>query len=178
MKQWRTNSRTVVLDQRPWLTVENHTVELPSGHTIPHWPWIVTPDFVNVVAIAEDDTFICFRQVKYGVEGDTLAIVGGFLNDGESPLAAAQRELREETGYEAGDWQALGSYRVDPNRGMGTGHFFLARKARFAGGHTADDLEEQQVLFLTRERVEQALMAGEFKALAWTAAVALALRSG
>jgi len=84
--------------------------------------------------------------------------------------------LREETGYEATDWQALGQYRLDPNRGMAIGHFFLARHAQCVGARTADDLEEQQLLYLTRAQVERALMAGEFKVLAWTAAIALALR--
>ena len=37
------------------------------------------------------------------------------------PLAAAKRELLEETGYESDDWVSLGSYRVDPNRGWGAG---------------------------------------------------------
>ena len=176
MQQWKTLTRKMVLDERPWLMVEHHTVELPTGRIISNWQWVVTPDYVNVVAVTDEETFLCFRQVKYGVDGDTLAIVGGYLNDGELPLVAAQRELREETGYEATDWQALGQYRLDPNRGMAIGHFFLARHAQCVGARTADDLEEQQLLYLTRVQVERALMAGEFKVLAWTAAIALALR--
>jgi hypothetical protein len=40
----------------------------------------------------------------------------------------------------------------------------------------ADDLEEQQLLRLSRSQLEEALDNGEFKVLAWTAGVALALR--
>ena len=176
MQPWRTHTRKLILDERPWLMVEHHTVELPGGQLIANWPWVITPDYVNVVAVADDNTFICFRQVKYGVDGDTLAIVGGYVNEGELPLEAAQRELREETGYEAPDWQELGHYRVDPNRGVAMGHFYLARHARCVAARRAEDLEEQQLLHLTRAQVETALMAGEFKVMAWTAAIALALR--
>jgi ADP-ribose pyrophosphatase len=176
MKPWKTKTRKTILDEPPWLTVEHHTVELPDGEFISNWPWVITPDYINVLAMTEDERFICFRQVKYGIEGPTLAVVGGYVKDGEKPLVAAQRELLEETGYESPDWLALGSYLVDPNRGIATGHLFLARQARYAAPRDADDLEEQELLFLTRDEIETALAAGEIKVLAWAATVAFALR--
>jgi ADP-ribose pyrophosphatase len=176
MKPWKTKTRETVLDDHPWLTVEHHTVELPDGQQIPNWPWIMTPEYINVVAVTEDDYFLCFRQVKYGIEGTTLGIVGGYINEGEAPLTAAQRELLEETGYESDDWRSLGSYIVDPNRGVTTGHLFLARQARYVTPRDADDLEEQELLLLTRAEIETALEKGEIKVLAWAAAVAFALR--
>jgi len=176
MKPWKTKTRQIILDQQPWLVVENHTVELPDGRLIPNWPWIITPDYINVVAVTEDGRFICFRQVKYGIEGTTLGIVGGFVEEGEDPFAAAQRELLEETGYESTDWVPLGSYRVDPNRGVAMGHLYLARQACHVTQPNADDLEEQEMIFLTRSEMENALAQGEFKVLAWAASVAFALR--
>jgi ADP-ribose pyrophosphatase len=118
------------------------------------------------VAVTADGHFICFRQVKYGLEGVTLGIVGGFVEEGEDPFHAAQRELLEETGYESNDWIPLGTYRVDPNRGVAMGHLFLARGARYVQPRDADDLEEQETIFLTRTEVESALANGEFKVLA------------
>lgn len=176
MKPWKTKDRKIILEQRPWMVVEHHTVELPDGRQIPEWPWIVTPDYVNVVAVTEGGGFICFRQVKYGLEGVTLGIVGGFIEEGEDPLAAAKRELLEETGYESKDWVLLGRYRVDPNRGVAMGNLFLARNARYVMPPNADDLEEQELILLSRAEVESALAEGEFKVLAWAASVAFALR--
>ncbi|MGB7873722.1 MAG: NUDIX hydrolase, partial [Anaerolineales bacterium] len=174
MKPWKTNSRKTVLDNSPWLTVEHHTVELPNGRVIPDWPWVITPDYINVVAMTEDEHFICFRQVKYGIKGTTLGIIGGYINDGEQSLSAAKRELLEETGYEAPDWISLGSYLVDPNRGIATGHLFLARGAQYVTPRDADDLEEQELVLLTRQEIEHAIEVGEIKVLAWAAAVAFA----
>lgn len=175
MQSWKTLSRRTILNHSRFLVVENHTVELPSGRVISEWPWLITPDYVNVLAVTEGGQFLCFRQTKYGVDGTSLAPAGGFLEPGEDPLTAAQRELLEETGCEASDWISLGHYTVDGNRGAGTAHLFLARNARRVAEANADDLEEQQLLHLSRSELETALAAGEFKVLSWAAVVALSL---
>jgi ADP-ribose pyrophosphatase len=129
MELWKTLSRKVVLDMAPFLKVERHTIALPNGEIVEDWPWLILPDFANVVVITEENEYLCFRQTKYSVKGTTLAPVGGYINDGEEPLAAAKRELLEETGYTAKQWESLGEFAVDGNRGNGIAHFFLAREA-------------------------------------------------
>lgn len=178
MQAWETLSRRVILDYSKFLTVEEHAVQLPDGQVISDWPWVVTPDFVNVVAVTEEGQYLCFRQTKYGIDGTSLAPVGGFMEPGEEPLAAAQRELLEETGYEGGEWIPLGSYRVDANRGAGMAYFFLALDVRRIAEAQSDDLEEQELLSLGRGEMEAALTAGQFKVLPWATIVALALRYG
>ena len=175
MNAWQTRNRRTAFEADDYLSVELHEVELPDGEVIEDWPWIVTPDYVNVVAITEAELFVCFRQTKYAVEDQTLAVVGGYLDPDEDPLDAAKRELLEETGYEAGEWIPLGDYAVDGNRGAGRAHLFLAINARRVEDGESDDLEEQELLLLERTKVEEALREGEFKVLAWSAALALAL---
>ena len=51
MKPWKTLSREQILDQSPYLQVERHTVQLPDGRIIQDWPWVITPDFTNTVAV-------------------------------------------------------------------------------------------------------------------------------
>jgi ADP-ribose pyrophosphatase len=174
MQLWKTLDRRSVLQNGRWLTVEHHTVQLPDGRIIDEWSWLITPDYINVVAETEDGRFVCFRQTKYAA-GHTLGIVGGYLEPGEEPLAAARRELLEESGYSAADWESLGDYVVDGNRGNGRAYLFLARGARYVQSIPSDDLEEQELLLLSRQELAEALAAGEFKVLPWAAAVALAL---
>jgi ADP-ribose pyrophosphatase len=159
-----------------FLTLESHRVELPDGRIIEDWPWVKIPDYVNIVPVTHGGAVLCFRQRKYGVDGPTLALIGGYLEEGEDALAGAKRELREETGYEADRWESLGSFRVDSNRGAGTAHLYLALGARPSGEPDSDDLEEQEPLQLTIVELERSLERGEFKVLSWSAGVALALR--
>lgn len=171
------------LERRPLLTlgdgkflrVEQHVVEFDGGRRVDDWGWVVTPAFVNVMPVLSDGRILCFRQEKYAATGLTLSVPGGYLEAGEDALAAAQRELLEETGYGGGRWTALGAYVVDGNRGAGRGHFFLAQGVEWRQAPDADDLEALAPLFLSPEQVRAALLAGEFQVMPWSACVALAL---
>jgi hypothetical protein len=55
------------------------------------------------------------------------------------------------------------------------GHLFLAHGASKVAEPNADDLEEQELVLLTREEVEESLLAGGLEVLSWAAALALAL---
>jgi ADP-ribose pyrophosphatase len=172
---WETVARTRVLDDGPYLVVEHHTVRLPDGRVLEPWAWLDMPDYVNVAVVTDEEKFLVFRQTKYAAQGETLAPVGGYREPGEAPLAAAQRELREETGFTADRWTDLGTYAVDGNRGAGHAHLFLATGARKTHEREADDLEEQELLFLAESELRDALTTGAFKVLPWGALFALAL---
>jgi ADP-ribose pyrophosphatase len=175
LRVWQTVSRRTLLQHSQWLTVEEHTVKLPDGRIIDNWAWLIIPSAVIVLAVTDENQFLCFRQTKYAVEGTSLAPVGGMLEPGETPMVAAKRELLEEMGYQASEWVHLGSPVLEPNRGIATSHLFLALNARQVAEPHSDDLEDQELLSLSRLEIENALQAGEFKVLAWVAAVALAL---
>lgn len=136
-------------------------------------------------------SFIVFRQKKYGLPGDRayLAVAGGQVEMAkqEAPLAAAQRELREELFLQAAadrpdDWVDLGSYRVNVNRGHGTVSCFLlvdAQPTEDSTGKSAefkvDELERQAVVRLTADELDAALRAHEFGEIKWAATASMAL---
>ncbi len=175
MSDWKTLTSQTVLTAGKWLTVEDRSVETPSGQVIENWPWVTTPNYVNVLAVTPQGKYLIFRQGKYALEGESLAPIGGYLEPGEAPLAAAQRELLEETGYTAPVWRHLGQFWVDPNRGVAIGDLYLASGAQQVTQRNADDLEEQTLLLLERGELLRALRDGQFKVLAWAANIALAL---
>jgi len=165
-----------------WFRLEQHTVRVRTGgveKTVDDWFWFYEPDHVNVlVHEAASDQFLVFRQSKYGIEGETLATVGGHVEPGEQPIVAAKRELLEEMAMESddGNWLELGTFRVSANRGGGTVSCFLALNAKAADRRrVSDEVEEQRVVRFGRAELLRRLLAGEFKEVKWAATAALSL---
>ncbi len=175
MELLKTLARKILLDHSKYLKVEEHTVGFPDGRIVPNWPWIIMPDYVVVLAQTTEGKYLCFRQTKYALNDISLALVGGFIEPDESPLVAAQRELIEETGYKAKDWISLGCYRMDGNYGVSNNYLFFAFGAEKVSEPLSDDLEEQQLLLLSRLEIDNALKNCEFKVLAWATTVSLTL---
>lgn len=117
-----------------------------------------------------------FKQTKYMATGMNLAPPGGYLEPDEDPLAAAKRELAEETGYQAPTWIHLGSFVVDSNRGCGHAHLYLAMDAAKTIIPASDDLEHQELVLLTRAELETALKTNACAILSANLLITLALR--
>jgi ADP-ribose pyrophosphatase len=174
MRQWRTLARRTLLSRPPWMEVGEERIELPDGREIDGFLWVRTRDFAAIVAITEHDEVILVRSYKHGPRLVSLAVPAGYIEENETPEAAARRELREETGYEADDWTALGQYVVDGNYGVATEHIYLARGARKVAEPASGDLEEMQILLVPLRDVMPLVLRGEIVQLSSAAARALA----
>ena len=102
-------------------------------------------DWVNVVAFNGAGELLVVEQFRHGIEEATFEIPGGCCDPGESPLAAARRELREETGHETGTWVELGLCTPNPATQNNRCHSFLALDCDPEGALELDPAEELQV---------------------------------
>lgn len=89
------------------LKVHRDMVRLPDG-TQGTREYIRHPGAVAVVPLFDDGSVLLERQFRYPHRREFIEIPAGKLEPGEPQLQTARRELLEETGYVAGEWQALG----------------------------------------------------------------------
>ncbi len=86
------------------LHVRRDEVRLPDGNTSVR-EYITHPGAVVIIAIADNGDLILERQHRYPLHRDFIELPAGKIDPGEETLACAQRELLEETGYTAREWQ-------------------------------------------------------------------------
>lgn len=90
-----------------FLHVVRDEVSLPSGRKASR-EFVLHPGAVMIVAQLEDGRIVMERQYRHPMGEVMLELPAGKLDAGEGSLACAQRELREETGYEASEWAFAG----------------------------------------------------------------------
>ncbi|HLN23648.1 MAG TPA: NUDIX hydrolase [Patescibacteria group bacterium] len=171
---WRTLDRRETF-RTPRIAVFSETVELPDGRVVDDYDQIEMPSFAVMLAQTADGQVICERQYKHGLKRVSLTLPGGQVEDGEDPLAAAKRELLEETGYACPDWSAIGTFRTHSNQGGATVHYFHATGAVQVQPPSSGDLEEMLIELLTPGRFLDAVRNDEFQVVADLAAVLMAL---
>jgi len=172
---WKCLGREVLLAVPPWFEVIQERVELPSGRILDDFYRIVLPDFATIVPVTPEGQVVMVRGYKHGLRRVNLSPPAGLLEAGEEPLAAAQRELLEETGYAGDDWSSLGKFVVDGNRQCGTMHLFVARGVRRVRAPIPDEMETLRLELLSPEQLKLALRRQEIGNLAGAGASALAL---
>lgn len=171
---WRVRARKSELHRPPWLEVLRESIELPDGRVIDDFYSVQMQDFGVVAAFTDKREVVVERLYRHGPNRLTWSLPAGYVQEGESPLEATVRELREETGYEAGEWIPVGSFVVDGNRGCGWCHCYVARGARQVQEPKSDDLAEVEVSLVPWARLIELLAAGEITELASAATIGLA----
>ena len=125
-------------------------VELPNGH-VTQRDVVRHPGAVAIVPILDDGRVALIRQFRYATGKTLLEIPAGTLEQGEPPLECAARELREETGYEAKEFEPLLSCFMVPGYSDEVIHFFVARGLSVVGDDPEIDEEITLELYSQEE---------------------------
>lgn len=110
--------------RNPWLRLEEHVVALPNGRETLYGV-VVCGECVGMLPFADPDTVLLVGQWRYLEGRATWEMPTGGMHPGETPLGAAQRELAEEVGVEAGRLIPITSLATSKSVMDETGHLFL-----------------------------------------------------
>ena len=158
---WTINAtREAYRDPASLITVNEDKVTRPDGSE-GTYATVRLKDGVGVLAVDDGGYAYFAKEFRYAVGRESVEIVGGGVEEGESPEEAARRELREELGLEAEEFVELGTIQPVTSLVNSASTLFLARKLRSVekeGGGVSEVIET--VKMPLAEAVAQAL-AGE-----------------
>ena len=139
--KWETTSKVEVFRESLFSIVEKKCWH-PDKRIRHRFFSMETPDWVNVVPITSDGRILLIKQHRLGTDEVTLETPGGIVDPGESPEAAASRELKEETGYQAERIQFMNKLAANPAIMNNHIHFYIAAGCVQTGAPTPDVAED------------------------------------
>lgn len=134
--------RTSLKYQGKLIRVRVDEYALPNGSVVDR-EIVEHPGAVVVAALDEDGRVVLCHQYRPALGCELLELPAGLLEEGEAPASAAARELKEETGLIASQWDYLGSFYSSPGFVHEQLHAFLARDLE---SHGADPDEDEDIV--------------------------------
>lgn len=159
-----------------WIDFRKSRYRFPDGREFEPYYSYSRRDYVVIVATDEAGNYICVRQYRHGIKRVTIEFCAGGIErcDGkeygsrldkdsaEDALAAAKRELMEETGYESDDWKFLLSVPSNATMADNYANIFVAKSCRKVSGQSLDETEFLNVHLHTRKEIDEMIASGEF----------------
>ncbi len=175
--------------QDEWIDFRRSSYRFPDGSVFEPFYTYSRRDYVVIVASDTDGNYLCVRQFRQGIRQVTTEFPAGGIErkDGreygtsrdllaEDALAAAKRELREETGYESDDWKHLITVPSNATISDNYAYLFVARGCRKVSGQDLDETEFLNVTRIPGEKIEEMISKGEFQQAVHIMAWLLSLR--
>lgn len=160
IQKWTTLSSKLVFDHR-WYRLRQDTVALPNGQIVDDYFVSLRPDIATVLPITADGQVVFVRQYRHGIGEILLELPAGTFNLAEEPLAVAQRELAEETGYVAEKWEAIATFYNNPVKQNNRIHLFKAQPVLPSGQQQLDSTEDIEIVLKPIEAIPALIASGE-----------------
>ncbi|ENM5833117.1 NUDIX hydrolase [Vibrio metoecus] len=149
-----------IIHQWKSIALVEEEVLLPNGHSVTHTT-IAHPGAAVILPVTEQGDIVLIRQFRPSLKKWLIELPAGTIEQDEPPLACAQRELEEETGFSATQFIELG--QVTPLAGFcdEIQHLFVAKGLSKTARYSCDEDEVIEVLILTAQELEYKIIAGD-----------------
>jgi len=142
--------------------IVNETVALPDG-TEAEFDYLTEGESAVILPFTTDGEVVVIDEWRHAVKRQNRGLPAGSLETGEDREEGARRELREETGHEAGRIEYLGGF--EPANGFSDAyfHYFVARDCERTGEQSLDTDETIEVSTTAFEDLLEAVRTGELE---------------
>lgn len=159
---WEKLSSKYLVEEK-WATLRVDSCRMPDGTLIDDYYVLEYPNWVNAVALTEDNQVILIKQYRHAAETVITEIPGGCIDLGEAPEEAIKRELLEETGYAFENIEYLAALYANPSTSANKTFTFLATGGKKIQEQHLDGREEILVELVSIEKLKELLLANEIQ---------------
>lgn len=159
---WQIKS-TEYISKHKYFTARKDSCVMPDGTEVPEYFVVEIPVSACALAITEDNKVILAKQYRHPIGEVVTEIPGGFMDEGEDPHMAIERELLEETGHTFSSIEYVGKIAANPGILNNYTYLFLARGGKKVKAQSLDYNEEIELELLPVETVRTMLLNNEFK---------------
>ncbi|MEK7644575.1 MAG: PspC domain-containing protein [Patescibacteria group bacterium] len=126
---FKTLSKKIIYENK-WIRLREDEIELPNGEKRFYSYTDRVDSGPMIIPLTDEGKLVLVKEWRYPIRDWTYCFPCGGVEENEDSLTAAKKELRQETGYSAGEWTALGFLKVDPGSNSQTTPVYLARKLK------------------------------------------------
>ncbi len=168
------DTRHVIMDE--WIDFRSSSYRFPDGSVSGPFYSYSRRNYVVIVASDTLGDYICVRQYRQGIKRVTTEFPAGGIerSDGkeygeqgdilsEDALAAAKRELLEETGYSSDEWGFIMKVPSNATIADNYAYIYTAKNCKRVSGQELDDTEFLNVKKYSSEGIEDMIEKGEFE---------------
>ena len=177
MKKWEINKRQEIFNRRIF-SIDDLHCHHPKKNVEHNFFILNNPDWINVVVLTEENQLVFVKQHRLGTDEITIETVAGLMDGGESSEESARRELREETGYQAGELLLMKKLSANPAIMSNHIYFYLALNARKIANQELDHAEDIKVITVPEEEALQMVSDGRISHTIIVTALSLFFMSG
>jgi ADP-ribose diphosphatase len=150
--KWEIISSEYILES-PWYRLRKDACRLPDGTVVESYYVREHAGFSVTFAITPADDVVFTRQYKHGIGDVVLELPAGMQEPGEDAATCARRELKEETGFVAPQFEPVAELWTDPTSSTGRFSLFIARNARLDGAPRPEATEQIDTVLVPIDQV-------------------------
>lgn len=157
IKKWKLLEKKETF-KSSFITLYKEKLKRGDGKVVEDYYSVKRRDAVFVVALNKKLDIVLVYQYKNGIKDLIWEVPAGYVDENETPLQAAQRELLEETGFQAGEFISLGGFNPGPSIGSNCHYAFLALNCEKISEQKLDENEDIDVKTFSFREVTSSIL--------------------